>query len=55
MISVQDVALEGRKWLVCERYTFADLAFLGRDTFLPFVLQKVENDFLDRYLNYGGG
>lgn len=34
MISVLDVALEGRKWLVCERYAFADLAFLGWDTFL---------------------
>jgi glutathione S-transferase len=45
VISVLDAALEGKKWLVCERYTFADLAFLGWDTFLPFVLQKVENDF----------
>jgi glutathione S-transferase len=53
VIGVLDVALEGRDWLVGGKCTFADLAFLGWDTFLPFVLQKPENEFLDRYTNYG--
>src|SRR5437762_2820415 len=51
VMGVLDITLEGRQWLVGDKCTFADLDFFDWDIFLSFVLEKAENECLDK--NYG--
>lgn len=52
--TVLDGVLKDRKWLVGEKCTYADLSFLGWDTFLGFILGETgEAELKSRYPSYG--
>lgn len=52
ILSVLNGALEGKKWLVGDKCTYADLAFIMWNAILPLVGYKAEGvDPLGEYLN----
>jgi glutathione S-transferase len=52
VIGVLDKALEGKKWLVGDKCTYADLAFVTWGSMAPFLFGEEKVDIPGKYPNY---
>jgi len=52
VIGVLDNALAGKQWLVGDKCTYADLAFVTWHGLIPFILKEDKIDIAGKYPNY---
>jgi glutathione S-transferase len=52
VMSVLDKILEGKQWLVGDKCTYADLAFVSWGSGAPFLLEGENVDIVGTYPNY---